>query len=635
MGKILIDDIYDSFEETANRGEKRFKSFIEELFKNKPEASKLYFEHRGSKTVPDFIFFNQIFGYFLFEVKDISLDQVIRVDNKIQHYWYSDKNGGKTEEKRNYLEEMRKFCIEYDKEIEDNKSGIISLLKNFTSSKQRLISSNSAIVFTKFTSEDALNSGKFFIHKNRLNEKEDYRVLFKDDVDLDEYGNRDPYLIFKSLTWNTKQEIINNNIFNEIVCLVNPSAAETSFIKKDIDKEFSININLNKQEIKQHKKIIHILDNEQESYCNWVLIGGYKFIKGIAGSGKTLINLFAIKKLLKKENKPKVLLLFVTGTLKSYYNHALRDSKNENLEIFTFWDFMKKKFNLDIENYGMYTDNGNNNIGLDALNKINSTQLNLYYDFIFIDEAQDFFESWGQLVFNLAKGNDIKEKNVIALFDSRQDIYGKKQKNIYESFKLDGNIGLTGRSKNLYKCYRNTKNIFELAIKFSDEIESREVDKITFSLKEEDAPRCLKVKYDNDIVKYLNDIIDNNSYDIDLKDICVIYPSKYVRTDKIVELISKLRKGKTQLYRNKKDDNFSFKNNSIKFFSTNYAKGLEFSYVILIDFDSVPDNADKANNIFYTAITRAQLKLDIIYKTETTYINKIIRHLNERKSTSA
>jgi len=628
MGKILIDDIYDSFEETANRGEKRFKSFIEELFKDRPETSKLYFEHRGSKTVPDFIFFNQIYGYFLFEVKDLSIDQIIRVDNKSASYKYENKT-----ETRNYLKELRDFCIEYDDEIEENKSGILSLLRNFTSSKQRLISSNSALVFTKITRAEALNSGKFAIHSKRINEKEDYRILFKDDVDLDDYGNKDPYVIFRSLSYNQNDtQQIDNNIFNELVCLINPAAAETSFIKKDIDQEFSININLNKQEIKQYKKIINILDNEQESYCNWVLIGGYKFIKGIAGSGKTLINLFAIKKLLKNDQRPRVLLLFVTGTLKSYYNHALKDSKSENLHIFTFWDFMKKKFNLNIDEYGMYTDIGNNNIGLDALQNLDSANLLQHYDYIFIDEAQDFFESWGQLVYQIAKGNDYKEKNVIALFDSRQDIYGKKQKNIYESFKLDGNIGLTGRSKNLYKCYRNTKNVFELAMIFSEEMDKKEMDKITFSLQEEELPRYLKVNNETDIVDYLNKIIDDNSYNIDLRDICVIYPSKYVRTDKIIELISKLRKGKAQLYRNKKEDNFSFKNNTIKFFSTSYAKGLEFYYVILYDFDSIPNDADKANNIFYTAITRAQLKLDILYKTRTSYIDKIINHLDEKNA---
>jgi superfamily I DNA and RNA helicase len=443
--------------------------------------------------------------------------------------------------------------------------------------------------------------------------------------------------IFRKLSFNKKEEFIDDKLFNQLMCIIYEPSADSSFIKKNDSSEFSIDIEVNKHKLKTHKLIIETLDNEQKSYNKFVLNGGYRFIRGIAGSGKTLIVVLAIKKLIKDYEKqrlfdipkPKILILFYTSTLKKYYANVLKEIRGQ-VDIFTFWDFLNKKFNLSIDNFGR-DDDGNIKIGEAALSKVTHSQLLNHYDYIFIDEAQDFYESWGALVYQMCVGSDSKEKNVVAVFDSRQDIYGNGNKDIYKSFKTEEEVKLTGRTKILTKCYRNTKPIFELAQLFTNESE----DNIDFSIEDGILPTIEEIRDEHHFIRFINQLIKHNHSNVSLNDICVIYPSWHIRSSHIESIISKLPTDLAQLYSTKRESNFSFKHKSIKFISSNLAKGLEFPLVILYGFDKIPNDNSKINNLYYTAITRAQFELIITYQTLTPQIQAIQNHLQKLKETYA
>ena len=85
----------------------------------------------------------------------------------------------------------------------------------------------------------------------------------------------------------------------------------------------------------------------------------------------------------------------------------------------------------------------------------------ILYDAIFVDEGQDFEPAEFQLLLSLLKSNETtREKTLVIFYDDAQNLYGRQRPN-WKQIGID--VGRGDRAKVMKECFRNTREIVETA----------------------------------------------------------------------------------------------------------------------------------------------------------------------------
>ncbi|WP_419736522.1 DEAD/DEAH box helicase [Pseudomonas sp. COR18] len=233
-------------------------------------------------------------------------------------------------------------------------------------------------------------------------------------------------------------------------------------------------------------------DQKQRSAA-LITINGPQRIRGLAGSGKTII--LAMKAAHLHMNRPndKILLTFYTKSLKSsiknlvtkFYRHYKEVDPNwNNIQILHGWGGSNTS--------GAYSDaclragrspltfgtarssapNGIDPFEFACQDLMLKSEIEEYYDHILIDEGQDFPAAFYELSFRLAKGQRDK-KNIVWAYDDLQNIMKIRMRSAAELFGIDQDgeprISLERAAKGLpfkftndtvlSKCYRNQREV--------------------------------------------------------------------------------------------------------------------------------------------------------------------------------
>jgi superfamily I DNA and RNA helicase len=214
-------------------------------------------------------------------------------------------------------------------------------------------------------------------------------------------------------------------------------------------------------------------------------------IRGLAGSGKTVI--LAMKAALAHIENPEARILV------TYYTRSLRDHLTRSITRFYrhFAEGEPDWSRIDIHHGwgqqslpGVYREaclrtgvvpipfgearTQRNPFDYVCKSLVSTTRLKPYYDLILIDEGQDFPEGFYQMCFFLAKGAR-DSKQIIWAYDELQDIFDVRVRTPDELFGLDGDgqprislrrsVPATAETNDfvLPKCYRNQRDILVLA----------------------------------------------------------------------------------------------------------------------------------------------------------------------------
>lgn len=233
-------------------------------------------------------------------------------------------------------------------------------------------------------------------------------------------------------------------------------------------------------------------DQKQRSAA-LITINGPQRIRGLAGSGKTII--LAMKAAHLHMNRPndKILLTFYTKSLKSsiknlvtkFYRHYKEvDPDWNNIHILHGWGGSNTS--------GAYSDaclrsgrtpltfgtarssapNGVDPFEFACQDLMQKGDIEEYYDHILIDEGQDFPAAFYELSFRIAKGHRDK-KNIVWAYDDLQNIMKVRMRSAAELFGIDKDgeprISLERAAKGLpfkftndtvlSKCYRNQREV--------------------------------------------------------------------------------------------------------------------------------------------------------------------------------
>lgn len=195
---------------------------------------------------------------------------------------------------------------------------------------------------------------------------------------------------------------------------------------------------------------IEQLDEEQNRARNFS-INGHSLVRGVAGSGKSLILRNRVETLL-ENGFDSILVLTYNRFMKGWTQSTLAGKRG--VEVRTFhqcayplgYDYKHDKEADFIKRFVERVDNSQKK-----------------YQAILVDEAQDFYDEWFQA---MLAALDPTTNSLFFAYDNTQSVYGQphRRKNNWRWTNL--NIIVTGRSQIFDLNYRNSPEILELAWKF-------------------------------------------------------------------------------------------------------------------------------------------------------------------------
>ena len=270
----------------------------------------------------------------------------------------------------------------------------------------------------------------------------------------------------------------NPELFNQTLSVIQSVVK----IKTHINRDYVKLENSKGAIVKSLEETIANLDNQQES----AIIeynGGLQRIRGLAGSGKTIV--LALKAAYLHATNPdwKIAITFNTRALKQQFKDLVelfciqKTGKKPNLDNFKILQAWGGSSNTGIyfefckENNIEYLDfnaakplaRAQRKSPFDftcslAIDQIN-TKLNIpYYDVILVDEAQDLSESFLNLCYTILIPDIKKHKHLIYAYDELQTLNeGYSLRNPKQIFDKDANDII------LNKCYRNSRPVLTTA----------------------------------------------------------------------------------------------------------------------------------------------------------------------------
>lgn len=434
------------------------------------------------------------------------------------------------------------------------------------------------VIFPKLTHDDAR---KFFLENKNLSAYKQHS-FFKEDLQSKENFKR---------FFNSSSQLIPN--------------------KKDFLKVASLLVN--KERLKNSEdKVIPIISNDEILYFDHkqltVLNGytdGFRIIRGVAGTGKTIILSHFINNKVNNGEVEKFLILCFNKRLVDNINSIFEDSQHKSSinihSLFAFLTLIK----FDYEKCGMTSlttfeekyEKFESDMALEEFSlKLQEFLKTNPIDYFICDETQDMPAGFIRIIYE-------QIKDCIFFIDEAQKFYSYSMNNISDVFhhKKFEKLSMQGRVKNLKNVYRTPSNIAKCAFEIlSNDENINQYYKKSYYLKD---------SFLNDINFILEDgkiFLDNwNNFD-DLK----------VVLEKLSEDTIVLAYTNAQVEYITKIVNSMNKQDFIKVMAIQSVKGLEAKNVIIVNFDRFLSTCLKSErDIFYrklyVVLTRASNQLFI------------------------
>lgn len=382
---------------------------------------------------------------------------------------------------------------------------------------------------------------------------------------------------------------------------------------------------------------VFAIDVQQEELAK-DLGGGPRLMRGIAGTGKTLIMLMRAKLLASnaesKQQKLRILVLCWNASLANYMRQAFDSiniplqskahadiSSRDGIPIMHFMEFARQlvKSHPEVYYFPRSTEDDFEFLVSQRLAKLRIKESEKY-DVIIVDEAQDLKDEWLSFLFNeLLKGDDPKQKNLILAADDAQRVY-KSRTFSWESL----GIPMRGdRSSILRKIYRNSARVWGFAGLLLGNIRKYydESSQLQFTPKRGVDPKLVECKSLDEQIDYcVNDIknIGKNGYS--WRNVLVLYYGKAYRGYPLIEtLIQKLQKENIPCdwisESMEAKTTFQMGRDSVKISTALSAKGLDAPKVIILNAEAFGGSEKELDEtkLMYVALTRAREDLTILY----------------------
>lgn len=284
---------------------------------------------------------------------------------------------------------------------------------------------------------------------------------------------RQPFL--SELVSRMKARIIKNRKFRTL------SSNPTTTKELEIDNECLIG-----NQLKMRKQLRPILNFEQQRLCELKLDSGPRLVRGVAGSGKTVVLAHWLVKRVMEHSNRSALNIWVV-----YANHTLKKLLEKTIQEVWEQQVSRKKFSRSIIKLRHIRDLLNDlrrqfklgNMRNDDYNYDEVSASCLANDLkfrserpsaIYIDEGQDMGANTLKLLWEQLPLNDKKNPNsrsFYVFYDNAQNIYARSTPKW-----TDLDIDMRGRSTVMKESFRSTRPITELALNVLYHFQSPEKD---------------------------------------------------------------------------------------------------------------------------------------------------------------
>jgi hypothetical protein len=366
--------------------------------------------------------------------------------------------------------------------------------------------------------------------------------------------------------------------------------------------------------------VIRVMDRQQEAMAK-SLGEGHRVIRGVAGSGKTLILVYRARLLAKLFPDRRFLLTCYTRSLAGQLRALLEGYSN--VEVIHLDRLMFETIRAaGLRHPGYKDDDTGDHVAKIALQAL-GRGAGVRYDAILLDEAQDFGTDALRFALGLLEpGRD----DVVIVADAAQNIFRRKF-----SWKQAG-IQAQGRSRILRINYRNTREILEFASRFllasrilrPDEVPDPEDENTVIppesSMRSGPQPIVEVVRgVQREVEWAINRVEEWMRRDPGPRTIGVLYPGALDNgVDRAKGLWEGLRKSNVEVFwlgdprDSKSKDRLADVKSPIIMTNVYNAKGLEFPHVVLCGLwrDSV-DGEDN-RRVAYVGMTRATEHLAVV-----------------------
>ncbi len=227
------------------------------------------------------------------------------------------------------------------------------------------------------------------------------------------------------------------------------------------------------------------LSEEQQRLSSMDWQEGPRLVRGVAGSGKTIVLANNLARKLERmlvarqENlfdavpdKPRLLAVCFNRTLAPFLEKKIRIAFEQRtgrpvpegtMEVCSFNTLMYRLTSAGLWKY-QTVRNAQEMVraiqylaDLEQIKNVNPQRLGkVAYDAIYVDEGQDFLEQEFQLLKELCRVDEAGEPSLYVFYDDAQNLYGRSRPN-WSSL----GINIRGRAFVMKECFRNTRQIVE------------------------------------------------------------------------------------------------------------------------------------------------------------------------------
>lgn len=621
--------IPESIRSSATAGERllfrTLKTFL-------PDDYIVYFEPEIQGKRPDFVIIGPDLGIVVLEVKDYTKNTLLQVNHDEWHIVA-------TSEEQAIIKSPMKQARDYTFHLVDVLKKDKNLIQLDGKYKFNLkFPYGHGVVFTRMTSKDFIKHDLYTVIEPNL-------CLTRDEIDPDKEEFSEEVLMEKILNmfvvpFRLKEPLSPEDI-NAIRYHLFPEVRISAEFKAPVPYQDQLLLSLHD---------IRTMDLHQENLAKQI---GDKnrLIRGVAGSGKTIILASRAKMLLKQNPDWKILILCYNISLANSIQQMIHHMINEPEDLFDFDPNVKavKNQNIVVRNFHAWLKNDlkikENNLS-QIIEKIEQRETILpTYDAVLIDEGQDFEADWLRLVSLLINADT---QSLLLVEDRAQTIYKRKR-----SYLQDTGLSFQGRSKVLSINYRNTSQIVKFAWEFyrkhsvfKNKVVNRELDGEIIApqstKRKGPEPGIIKAANFFDEMRLVSRQIKklHDERKVPLDEILILYRVKRNHKYPIIDLIKRsLDEYKIPFYWITENDvskrSFKKDDGKVKISTIDSSKGLDFQAVFIVNVDSMPfpleEDKEREVSLLYIGMTRAKQFLCLSYSGESEFTNYLDAKLLERK----
>ena len=433
---LIPEDISAS---AVTPGERKFHFFLKVLFYSRPDVIAWHSVRVCRKEI-DFALFLPGIGLFVFEVKDWQLDSILSTGPA--SFICRTEQGEET--KTSPYVQAQECAYKVREEIRREP---ILCQPGGPHKGKPILPVGHGVVFTNIPRKKAQASP----HAERLDPQ---ITLFQEDL-----ANEGPYLARPQDGLKAFLEFARRAL--PVTFPVLPlSGPQNEALKKRVFSDSVIKM-ADSAPSKPFRRVGEVaMDQLQEKYAR-EMGGGPRLLKGVAGSGKTLILLHrAIYKARFDPSVRRILFtcfnLSLANHVRDLVSHNVPEDRRARITVKPFFDLCSDILSEPVEHEGRDTGHYDDLVSRAAARAPDVPE-GEKYDVILLDEGQDFSPDMFRAVLSLRRGD---RNDVMIAIDADQDLYGRF------SLKEMG-IDFRGRVHALPASYRCTQQIFEFAHRVS------------------------------------------------------------------------------------------------------------------------------------------------------------------------